>query len=56
MFSEFKIRSVDELVFLIQALAWSFVAIVLMSDPAEEFVDQFHEYLCQWPNQLHAHL
>lgn len=31
MFSEFKIRSVDELVFLIQALAWSFVVVVLMS-------------------------
>lgn len=31
MFSEFKIRSVDELVFLIQVLAWSFVVFVLMS-------------------------
>lgn len=31
MFSEFRIRSVDELVFLIQALAWSFVVLVLMS-------------------------
>lgn len=31
MFSEFKIRSVDELVFLIQAIAWAFVVIILMS-------------------------
>jgi hypothetical protein len=31
MFSEFKIRSVDELVFLIQAVAWAFVVVILMS-------------------------
>jgi hypothetical protein len=30
-FDEFKIRNVDELVFLIQAFAWSFVVIVLMA-------------------------
>lgn len=31
MFSEFKIRTVDDLVLLIQVIAWAFVVIVLMS-------------------------